>query len=126
MDDVTREAIKECLDSAGLNLRSTHPTLCLPIINRLYKKMTMGIRFSEIKVADDMIIDGHHRYLASLLAKVELERIPSRATSAITITAWSDVVFSDEDWDTEAKIKMLNELDAVYNDVPLDEILRVL
>ena len=88
--------------------------------------MSIGIKFSGIKVADNLIIDGHHRYLASLLANYELERIPSNTTSATVVTDWSLVEFVDEDWDTEAKIKMLNELDAKYNNIPLEDIAALL
>ena len=126
MKQVTKLAVTYLLGDNKLELKSTHGRLCLPIINRLYKKMSIGIKFSGIKVADNLIIDGHHRYLASLLTNYELERIPSNTTSATVVTDWSLVEFVDEDWDTEAKIKMLNELDAKYNNIPLEDIAALL
>ncbi len=106
----------------NIELKSTHSKLCLPIINRIYNKMSLGIQFSNIKVDGDLIVDGHHRYLASLLARVELERTPSNKTCATIITDWNAVVIDNEDWDTEAKIRMLNEEDARYNNISLEEI----
>jgi hypothetical protein len=55
-------------------LITTHNKLCLPIINRIYKKMINGIKFDAIKVFEKVIIDGHHRYVSSLLANIELDK----------------------------------------------------
>lgn len=44
--------------------------------------MLLGIEFSPIKVADDLIVDGHHHYVASLLAKTNIDIIPSLKTAA--------------------------------------------
>jgi hypothetical protein len=88
--------------------------------------MAIGIKFSSIKVADGLIIDGHHRYLASLLAEFKLETVISISTSATEITDWISIDYVDEDWDTQAKIKMLNEEDAKYNAVSIDEIVELL
>ena len=122
LKQISKEDVIKLLQNNKVELRSTHDKLCLPIINRLYKKMSIGIKFSAIKVEDDLILDGHHRYLASLLANYQLERVPSNKTAATVVTDWSSVDFVDEDWDTEAKIKMLNEQDAKYNNVSLEKI----
>jgi len=128
MKQITREVVISLLDEDKIQLKSTHDKLCLPIINRIYRKMKLGIKFSAIKVSEeDLIIDGHHRYLASRLAEVELDRIPSNTTSATVVTDWKSVEFIDSDWDTEAKIKMLNEQDAKYNNLQpnvLNELLK--
>lgn len=109
-----------------IELSSTHPKLCLPVINRIYKKMTAGIKFSGIKVEDTLICDGHHRFLASLLANFPLERVPSKKTSATKIVDWKSVIFEEEDWDTSAKVKMLNEQDAAYNNIPMEKMVELL
>ncbi len=126
MQQITKEEITALLHSRNIELKSTQTKLCIPIVNRLYVKMKIGIRFSGIKVADGLIIDGHHRYLASLLANFDLEQIPSSTTSATIITDWNLVEFVDEDWDTEAKVKMLNQRDAEYNDIPFERIVELL
>ena len=88
--------------------------------------MAIGIKFPGIKVVDDLIIDGHHRYLASILVNVKLERLISSKTSATSITKWLTVDFVLEDWDTQAKIQMLNEADAKYNEVTVEQITEIL
>lgn len=59
--------------------------------------MLVGIKFPSIKIDDDLIIDGHHRYLASLLANTLLDTIPSNKTSATIVNDWNNVVFDVND-----------------------------
>ena len=77
--------------------------------------MTHGIKFDEIKVCDNLIIDGHHRYLSALIMKFDLGKVKSSITSATKPVDWDRVEFDEQDWDTAAKIAHLNELDAKYN-----------
>ncbi len=114
------------LQDANCEFKSTHNKLCIPIVNRLYLKMLVGIKFPPIKVDGDLIIDGHHRYLASLLANFNLDRVPSKKTSATVVTTWTEIEFENEDWDTEADIKMFNEIDAKYNDISPEKIVELL
>ena len=88
--------------------------------------MSAGIKFSGIKVKNKMICDGHHRYIASIMANFPLERIPGSVTSATMAVHWALVNFEDEDWDTPAKINMLNEQDAAYNNIPIEKIVELL
>lgn len=88
--------------------------------------MSSGIKFSGIKVENRLICDGHHRYIASILADFPLERIPGNTTSATTRVHWESVTFENEDWDTPAKINMLNEQDADYNNITIEEIFELL
>ena len=126
MKQISKEDVIALVAANDLELKSTHNKLCLPIIVRIYKKMAIGIKFSGIKVDENSIIDGHHRYLASLLAGVTLERFISVKTSATIITDWNSIDFDEEDWDTEAKIKILNEADAQYNNMSVEKISKQL
>jgi len=126
LEKVTRQIIQELIDEKEIELFSTHAKLCLPIINRIYKKMAAGIEFAGIKVENNLICDGHHRYVASILANFTLERISGSSTSATVKVNWESVTFDEEDWDTLAKINMLNEQDAHYNNIPIDKIVELL
>ena len=88
--------------------------------------MSAGIKFSGIKVENNLICDGHHSYVASLLANFSIERISANTTSATFVVQWKSVIFEDEDWDTPAKIIMLNEQDANYNNIPIEKIVALL
>jgi hypothetical protein len=87
--------------------------------------MKNDIRFDEIKVCDNLIIEGHHRYLSSLIMSFEIGKVHCLYTSATKATTWDLMELVEEDWDTEAKIAYLNELDAKYNDLDLEFITRI-
>ncbi len=84
--------------------------------------MSIGIKFPSIKVDGMLIIDGHHRYVASLLSGYTLDTAPSIKTTATIISDWEQVTLDDNDWDTDAKIRMLNEQDAQYNCIDIEKI----
>jgi hypothetical protein len=121
-----KENLTQLLQSGKLTLISTHERLCFPIIVRIAKKMSIGLTFNAISVDDKLIVNGHHRYLASVLVGYKLDQIPCPKTSAKEAIDWKLVKLVDEDWDTDAKIRMLNEEDARYNDLSTDDLIRKL
>jgi len=70
---VTKELIETFISKTEMFMYSTHHKLCVPIVNRIYKKMVAGIKFPGIKVHKNKICDGHHRYLASMLAQMKMD-----------------------------------------------------
>ena len=123
---VTREFILNTINQKDKLYACSQLRLCIPIINRIYRKMLAGIKFTEIKVDNGLICDGHHRYIASLLANYNLSTIPCMRTFATKVVDWIDVDFVAEDWDTPAKIYHLNELDAEYSGITLFELAELL
>lgn len=89
------------------------------------QKMLKGIKFDDIKTCDNLIIDGHHRYISSQVVKSQINSIKSNKTSATKQFEWIDVEFDDNDWDTESKILYLNEQDARYNNVDIEMVKRI-
>lgn len=126
MKYIDRNIIDKAVSDKVNILVSTHSKLSLPIINRIYNKMINGIKFDDIKVCNNMIIDGHHRYVSSLLANIEIGKTKTLKTSATKVYDWSKVEFLDEEWDTKEKIKLLNQKDAEYNNLPIEEIIKML
>lgn len=125
MEYITKEAVIGFIKSHKLTLSSTHAKLCFPITRRLYKKMRLGIKFAPISVHESLIIDGHHQYIATLLAGIAVEYVLGCSTAATTITPWNGVLFQDEDWDTPAKIKLLNKQDAHYNNITIKKLVEL-
>lgn len=125
MTEITEESIKYFLKENKLDYLPTQNKLSLYIINRIYKKMINGIKFEIVKTNQKFIIDGHHRYISSKLAKIEIEKTSYPKTSATTEYSWNDVQFVSEEWDTDYKILYLNQLDAKYNDLPLEKIIEI-
>ena len=120
MNPIDIELLMKLFHGEDLKLKSTHQKLCVPIVLRIYKKMLIGIKFPSLKIHGDLIIDGHHRYLASMLAGIPLDTVPTGKSSATLVTKWSEVMLVLDDWDTDAKIKMLNEIDAIFNGIAVE------
>ena len=127
MDNLNKQFILDVIGKSENTLLATQKKLCLPIINRIYKKMKFGIKFDDIKVYDNtLIMNGHHRYICSLLANIEIDRAISSKTSATVVHYWKDVEFVEEEWDTESKIKKMNELDAEFNNLTIEKIIEII
>ena len=122
---ITTESIKEFIKKNNIKLISTQSKLCIPIIRRMSQKMLKGIKFDDIKICGDLIIDGHHRYLSSLLVNTQYSAVTSPKTSATEPFDWTDVEFDKNDWDTESKILYLNEQDAKYNNVDIEVLKQI-
>jgi hypothetical protein len=84
------------------------------------------LKFDDIKICEGVIIDGHHRYVSSLLANIKLDEAKSSKTSATIEYKWNDVEFVEEDWDTEDGIKRFNELDAEFNNMTIERIIEMI
>lgn len=125
MPEITTEIISYFLQENELDYLPTHNKLSLPIINRIYKKMLNNIKFEIVKVNENFIIDGHHRYISSKLAKIEIDKTSYPKSSATISYSWNEVQFVDEEWDTDHKIMYLNQLDAKYNDLSLDQLIEI-
>ena len=126
MIEITLKEIKRFIDNKEIALTSTHHKLSLPVIKRIYKKMVNGIKFDDIKICENLVIDGHHRYISSLLAKIEIGKIKSLKSSATKECKWNDIEFDENDWDTISKIQYLNEKDAEYNQVDIETINNII
>ena len=125
MTEITEATIKYFLEENKLKYLPTHNKLSLPIINRIYKKMLYDIKFEIVKVNGNIIVDGHHRYISSELAKKEIEKTSYPKSLATIEYSWNDVQFVDKEWDTAYRILDLNKLDAKYNDLSLERIIEI-
>ena len=125
--DLTLQEVKDFLVSNTFEYKATQTKLSFPILLRIYKKLKIGVKFSEIKIGEKLIIDGHHRYLASILAKVEIATLPSHRVTATKLIEWCDIEIDSEDWDREEKeIKRFNEIDAKNSNLSLEELIQLL
>jgi len=125
LEKITREYIKHYIKTNEIELISTHHQLSIPIIKRICQKMQYGIKFNGIKVFENLIIDGHHRYVSSLITKIQIDSVPGQKTSATKIHHWMDVKFDENDWDTTSRIAYLNAQDAFYNKIDIEIIKQI-
>ncbi len=88
--------------------------------------MQFGIQFAAIKIYEDLIIDGHHRYIASVISKTKISQIYTLKPTMIHVYPWEEIEFVDEDWDPPEKIIQLNKSDAWFNNMSIEEITKLL
>jgi hypothetical protein len=89
------------------------------------EKMLNKIKFDDIKICDTLIIDGHHRYISSIISGVVPTSVPTQKTSATQPFDWINIEFDENDWDTESRIQYLNEQDAKYNNVSIEVLKQI-
>jgi len=118
-----KEKLTQLLQGNTVKLHPSQDKICVPVVERIYRKMKLNLLFSAISVADGLIIEGHHRYVASLLSDYDLDQVPGVKSSAKIPHEWKSVELVEEDWDTPAKIDFLNEQDAKYNGLSLDDLI---
>lgn len=125
MKEINKKEILLALKKSNNPLKATQHELCLPIIRRIFNKMINNIKFDDIKVCEGLIIDGHHRYISSILAQKKIDYVPSSKTSATFEYDWENINFVENEWDTEAKINHLNKQDAEFNCISLEKIIEI-
>lgn len=118
--------IKKLIEGDQLEFLCSQRSISLPIINRIYHKMVLGIKFPEIKVSNNIIIDGHHRYLASKIASVKLQKIYFPELKYINATNWYELFIDETDWDTIEEIRNHIQNDAKYNKISVEKLLSLL
>jgi len=126
--NISREFILAKLKESGKLLKSNQGRISLPVVNRICKKMTQNLMFPDIHVSsEDLIVDGHHRYIASILSNFELGVVHDYpAPSKTNEIEWKNVEFTEDDWDSASKIRMLNEIDAKYNNMDIADVQSII
>lgn len=119
MQELTSNHVRNLLDSGLLKLSAIQGEICWPIVHRIYKKMKIGINFDNIRVNGTRIVDGHHRYICSILAKVEIGMDEYPIPSTAVNFNWNDVAINEVDYENEEKIHEHNVRDAELNDVDI-------
>lgn len=126
MNKITSEFITEFVATTEFPFMATQIKLCVPIIDRLCQKMSHDIKFDDIKIYDNLIIDGHHRYISALIVGIDIGKVFSHKTTATKPIDWSLVQFDENDWDTPSKISHLNEQDARYNNLDVEFVKQII
>jgi len=110
---ISFEEFQKFLKAHEFELRASHNKLCFPIVKRLCQKMSLGVEFEAIKVERESIVNGHHRYVASILVNSKLERVPWTAPKSMTHCTWNKIALDANDWESDLEIKAHNERDAL-------------
>lgn len=126
IEPISKDILKYFLLNNDLRVYATQPRLCIPIINRIYTKMSVGIIFDAIKVQGNFICDGHHRYIASLFARKPIRIIHWTASRSINSVNWNSIELDEKDWDSLDQINMHNLKDAEFNNITMERLSKML
>jgi hypothetical protein len=124
--DIIEAEIKKLIQDDQLEFLCSQRSISLPIIYRMYHKMRLGIKFPEIKVCKNIIIDGHHRYLASKIASIDLQKIKFSEVNNLESKRWDELLFDGTDWDMPEQILKHIQTDAQYNKISIEKLLSLL
>lgn len=109
----TAAQVQEFLLQIPNTLKPTQKKICLPILQRISHKMRLGVQFDPIYVNANLLINGHHRYICSLLVKLSLEQISWAQPSQIVVYNWADVLIDENDWESQEIIERHNTKDSI-------------
>lgn len=119
-----REQLVELMQSGKVELVATQAQVSFPLIERMYRKMMINVPFRAIQVHEKAVIEGHHRYLASMLAGQKMDQVPTPRSQAKQDVEWKKVQLLEDDYYTAARIKILNEEDAQYLGISVEALLE--
>lgn len=122
MELITLEGFKNYLKSDVFKLQPTQKKLCFPIIQRIYHKMKVGVQFDNIRVKDDLVINGRHRYICSLLSNKGIDISPWSRPSPIIVCSWREIEIDLFDWESKEEIEHHNRMDAFKSGLNINEL----
>ncbi|OYU96272.1 MAG: hypothetical protein CFE21_07665 [Bacteroidetes bacterium B1(2017)] len=105
MIKVSPELVRIFLFNHPFEYKSTHRKICYPLLVRLIRKIEEGNEFEEIKVEDDIIINGHHRYIALKYLNEPIKIQIWKRSPTTEICPWDKVEVDINDWETLAQIE---------------------
>lgn len=118
--------LEQKISEGAFDLKPSQDKISLPTAYRIYKKMKASLKFDAIKIADDIVIDGHHRYVASVLANANIERFLSTKNHSQTVYDWKDVILKTIDYDDQSEVRYHNFNDALRNGLTLKQVEELL
>jgi hypothetical protein len=125
MDDF-RKLLEQKILEGAFELKPSQDKISLPTAFRIYKKMKASLKFDAIKISDDIVIEGHHRYVASVLAEKSIERFLSTKNHTQTVFDWKDVILKTVDYDDQSVVRYHNFNDALRNGISLKQVEKLL
>ena len=96
--EVTEESIAKALK--GSTMKTLQSKVSLPAIKRYVEMLRAGSKAPAIKVADGVIVDGNHRYIAARLMGMEVEQVPGTLPSGMktAIKLIQEIKVDPVDW----------------------------
>ncbi len=121
-----KDQLHKLLQESDHQLMASQPEVSMPIIERMYKKMQKGVTFADIRTAENVVTNGHHRYLAARLLGVYIGSQDSELVAAKVVRTWDSVMIVDVDFDKPEEIDRHNAYDAKCMDMKLEQFLELI
>ncbi len=118
--------LNELLSNETFEFRPTQNKISVPLLVRIYKKMKAGLEFNAIKVCENLIIDSHHRYIASILAEKKIASFNWPKNHQQTVFNWNEVSLSSVDYDDPSEVDYHNFNDAKMNGIDVQYVRNIL
>ncbi len=109
MNDITYEEVKRFLIETEFDCTPSQNEISFPIIQRIHRRLQQGNSFSAIKVKENVILDGHHRYISHKLLTIESETTLGGSNSESIEYVWSEINLTSVDYDSGSKRKLFEE-----------------
>ena len=125
MDLITIDEICKFLKFGNFEFLPTQSKICFPIIQQIYYKMKLGVEFENINIDEKLLIDGHHRYLCSLLLNRNLATNVWSSPSNIHIYQWGQIQIDAIDWESVEIIQRHNLKDAAKSGLDIELFVKI-
>lgn len=101
MLEISKSQIELFLDKSQFNLKPSQSSVSYPILQRIIKRLQQDKRFSSIKVHDNIIIDGHHRFICYSFLKIPIEISKTGKNPSSIHIEWNSVLVDCIDYDSK-------------------------
>lgn len=101
-EELTVEKLNFYFRETNTKYLTAQNVLCFAIIKRIYRRVMMGYRFGGVTVCEykGIVVDGNHRYIAYLLAGIEIEYVCGTSSHCDLTNQYRDIrIETVEDWD---------------------------
>lgn len=102
MLDVSQTQIELFLSNTQFALKPSQSSVSYPIIFRILKRLQDNKRFSSIKVYNDVIIDGHHRFVCLSYLNLPIELTQSSKNPSALNIEWGSILVDPIDYDSKS------------------------
>jgi len=102
MLEITYEQVKLFIEENSLKFNPSQNKISYPVIVRIHKRLQEGHSFGNIKVHNNTISDGHHRFISLSLLNMDVihDKAGENTTKREEIK-WQDVELDSDDYDSE-------------------------
>jgi hypothetical protein len=98
MEDITQASVEKYLKEGKFDLLPTQAKISFPVIKRYVQLLREGKEPLPIKIADEAIVDGHHRYISGHIFGSQPPSCDYIRPAANIIRSWDSVTVESTDF----------------------------